>query len=186
MKYRYSVRTGISKIKTRTSMAITAAAIGFGGAAMAVAIPLGAQAAGFDSYGYNNTARIFNGTNGSWCEQKGLDASTCATYGNPNDKLVMKWNSAWVDCNLNGTNDPSACSGAWLTNELNGKVANGSNTTEHYKIVWINSSCDEGATLSDGGTCVWGHYEIVMDQGTANGVHKWYTHALPNGFGTTH
>jgi hypothetical protein len=183
---KYDLRTGVKKIKTKTALAVTAVVLSFSGLGMAVAVPALSQAAGgggFDPNGYNNQARIFNGTNGSWCVAQGIDPTPCADYGNVNDKLVMKWNAAWDACNAH-YNVPSACSGAWLTNEVNGKVPNGSGTTEHYKIVWINHNC--GADLAptpDGGQCIWGNYEIIMDQGNDGSGHFSNAHVTPNGFG---
>lgn len=55
MKYRYNVRTGISKIKTKTSIGLSTAALGFGGLAMAVALPLSAKAASTVVVTPNNT-----------------------------------------------------------------------------------------------------------------------------------
>lgn len=48
---------------------------------------------GFDQYGYNDTARLFNGTGASWSLAKGLPADYLGIYAN--DKLVMKWNAEW-------------------------------------------------------------------------------------------
>jgi hypothetical protein len=45
---------------------------------------------GFDEFGYNNTARIFNGTGESWSLAKGLPADYLGIYAK--DKLAMKWN----------------------------------------------------------------------------------------------
>src|SRR5450759_3059217 len=81
-----------------------------------------AAGGGFDQYGYNNTARLFNGTGSSWCLAGGQLATCMDPYGS--DKLVMKWNAAWDACNATGT--PSACAGAWTDNEWNGKVQGGS------------------------------------------------------------
>lgn len=141
---------------------------------------------GFDQYGYNWNANIFNGTYLGWCQESlNLTAQQCTSvlpsYGiNSNDRLNMKWNSAWNACNKYGT--PASCSGAWLDNESNGEVVGGSGIVWHYKIVW-SSVCASGGTPTIGGYCVWGSYEVLMDQGTVNGVHSWYALAAPNGYG---
>lgn len=146
-----------------------------------------ATGGGFDQYGYNNSARIFNGTGSSWCQGKlHLDKTTCdnlmAQYAN--DQLIMKWNAAWDACNVAGQTN-AACSGATLTNEWNGMVPGGSGTTDHLKIVWYsqNGCGADYSLLADGGYCIWGDYEVIMDQGMFNGVHTVWGFASPNGFG---
>jgi hypothetical protein len=143
-----------------------------------------AAAGGFDQYGYNDSARIFNGP------ADGLDGNLDGTvYGDPTyakDKLTMKWNAAWDACNDAGNLDPDACSGAWLNNEWNGKVKGGSNTVWHYKIVWIGPCGVDGTPTGDGGYCLWGAYEVLQDKGTDPSVGPgtiWYAHAKPNGYG---
>lgn len=132
---------------------------------------------GFDQYGYNDTARIFNGP------ADGVDrVLDGAVWGDPtyaNDHLTMKWNAAWDACNDFGT--PVACAGAWTNNEWNGKVPDGSGEVWHYKIVWVGpcSTTD----FSDGGYCVWGSYEVILSQGTVDNVHAWDTLANPAGYG---
>jgi hypothetical protein len=134
---------------------------------------------GFD-HGYNLKARIFIGTGWNWCMDKVGDPVWCSSYlgASANDKVVMKWNAAWSTCNAGGS-----CVGAWEDNEWNGNVPYGSGVVWHYKIKWIGT-CIEGATLSDGGYCLWGAYEVLMDQGVDPAVgHTWIAHATPNGYG---
>ena len=137
---------------------------------------------GFDENGYNYCARIFNGPADG--VDKVLDGMV---WGDPTyaaDHLVMKWNAAWDACNAVGTAD--ACAGAWTDNEWNGKIAGGSGAVWHYKIQW-SAVCAAGGTLTDGGYCVWGSYEVLMDQGIdpilLGPGHFWYAHAIPNGYG---
>ena len=33
------------------------------------------------------------------------------------------------------------------------------------------------------GYMIWGQFEVIMDQGTVDGVHSWLTHAIPTGYG---
>jgi len=139
---------------------------------------------GFDENGYNYCARIFNGTGSSWCVAGHQDPGCLGIYSL--DKLVMKWNAAWDACNAAGTGTADACAGAWTDNEWNGNIAGGSGEVWHYKIQW-SAVCAAGGTLTDGGYCVWGSYEVLMDQGIdpilLGPGHFWYAHAIPNGYG---
>jgi hypothetical protein len=144
----------------------------------------GAAAGGaFDQYGYNRVARIFNGTGASWCTAKGLPADCMGAYSP--DKLVMKWTSDWDRGNVEAWANPPYAD-AWIDNEWNGKGAKGgSGAVWHYKIKWIGT-CTDGAVLPDGGYCVWGQFETVMDQGVDPNMgpgHTWVAHAKPNGYG---
>ena len=136
---------------------------------------------GFDQNGYNATARLFNGTGSSWCLYKGLSADCEGSYGN--DRLVMKWNAAWDACNAAGGDDASACAGAMLDNEWNGKVPGGSGETEHYKIIWVGSEGESSQYWRDGGYSIWGNYEVILDQGQDASGHFWAAHATPAGYG---
>jgi hypothetical protein len=140
---------------------------------------------GFNEFGYNYCARIFNGPADG--VDKVLDGLVWGdpTYGA--DHLVMKWNAAWDACNYLGT--AAACDGAWTDNEWNGNIAGGSGAVWHYKIQWIGP-CVDGAPTGDGGYCIWGQYEVLMDQGIDPNLdptlfpgHQWFAHAIPNGYG---
>ena len=131
---------------------------------------------GFDQYGYNETARIFNGTGASWSLAKGLPADYLGAYAK--DKLVMKWNAAWDAC-VTG-NEPE-CLGAWTDNEWNG-MKDGSGSVWHYKIIWVGAGGNTSPYWLDGGYSIWGTYEVIMDQGTFEGVHT-LLKATPNGYG---
>ncbi len=136
---------------------------------------------GFNQYGYNYTARIFNGTLGSWCASKGISVTDCAIYGNVNDKLVMKWNAEWDHGNAEGWNNPPYR--AWEDNEYNGKVKGGSGQVWHYKIVWVPPCGADGTKLANGGYCIWGQFAVIMDQGTSDGIHTILAHGKPTGYG---
>ncbi len=140
---------------------------------------------GFDQYGYNYTARLFNGTYMQWCEAYGItDPSICSADlggASVNDQLIMKWNAAWDACNLSQT--PANCTGAWIDNEVNGMVPGGDGVVWHYKIVY-SQSCTDTGTPSSGGYCVWGDYEVIMDQGISGGTHTMNALATPNGYGS--
>lgn len=162
---------------------------------------MGLVKAGFDEFGYNRVARNFVGTGASWCADYGvLDETICNSWlGGPffNDKLVMKWNAEWDRGNDEGwSNGPYR---AWLDNEWNG-MKGGSGSVWHYKIKWIGE-CTEKEIQPDGGYCIWGQFEVLMDQGTDktgnlyptfgypcegesnNGGHKFCGFAIPNGYG---
>lgn len=140
------------------------------------------KATGFDSYGYNRTARVFNGTAMGWCMGKMGNEAYCTGYLGKyiNDKIVMKWNAEWDRGNTEGWSKPPYK--AWENNEWNGKVADGSGEVWHYKIVWVGP-CTEGAKLPSGGYCIWGQFATIMDQGTAGGGHSWNAHGIPSGYG---
>lgn len=141
------------------------------------------SATGWTGYHKNN---IFVGTGYQWCDQKlGWTAAQCDSFLGTSapDKITMKWNEKWDLCNAAGNNDPSACTGAWTDNEWNGNVPGGDGMIWHYKIVW-SQTCANGETLTDGGYCIWGSYEVLMDQGTFDGLHSFFAHATPNGYGS--
>lgn len=154
--------------------------------ALASAAPAGASEHGFEQYGYNEAARLFVGTCQSWGEaEPGWTAETAKNYCGiyDKDRLVMKWNAAWDECNAHGYDDAIYCAGAMLTNEWNGKVAGGSGESSHDKIIWVGSEGEESPYWREGGVLIWGNYEDIMEQGTTGSVHWWATHAIPNGFG---
>lgn len=142
---------------------------------------------GFDQYGYNRCARNFVGVFGGWCADYGVGWDCMgAAWSQPyaplaNDHLVMKWNAAWDACD----GSTAKCAGAWTDNELNGMGPDGSKWTEHAKIVWIGGNCGADLTpLADGGYCIWGQYEAVMDQGMSpDGTRYVLAHVTPGGYG---
>lgn len=138
-------------------------------------------AGGFNEYGYNYDARIFNGTGGSWSLANGSPADSMGVYAN--DKLVMKWTSEWDRGNAENWSD-GPYPDAWTSNEWNGKGKGGSGEVWHYKIIWVGSELENSPYWREGGYSVWGQFEVVMDQGTtADHEHVWLTHATPNGYG---
>ncbi len=142
-------------------------------------------AGGFDQYGYNDTARVFNGTGSSWCQGKlGLTEAQCDAYMAPYaaDRLVMKWNAEWDRGNAEGWSDPDGYD-AWTSNEWNGRVPGGSGETWHYKMVWVGACGADGTPLPNGGYCIWGQFAVILSHGTAGGEHIWDAHAVPAGYG---
>ena len=141
-----------------------------------------AAAGGFDQYGYNRTARVFNGPASGWCLAGGAPADCQGIFSN--DNLVMKWNAEWDRGNAEGwTNGPYR---ADLDNEWNGNVPGGSGWTEHFKAVWIGGNCGpDGARLLNGGYCIWGQFEAIFDRGMDPSHSPWTkAHATPAGYGS--
>jgi len=90
---------------------------------------------GFDKWGYNYQAHIFNGLYWNYSRpEPPWTKETLIAAGKSTTILVMKWNDTWLsnkDCNLDGVLDrgyscnpdnpvSSACEGAWLTNHQSG------------------------------------------------------------------
>ncbi len=142
-----------------------------------------APGGGFDQFGYNRTARIFNGTGSSWCLARGAAADCMGIYSP--DKLVMKWNAEWDRGNAEGwLNPPYRAS---LDNEWNGNCKGCSGAVWHYKTQWVGPCGDYLTPLADGGYCIWGQFEVLMDQGHDPNIgpgHIWFALAKPNGYGT--
>ena len=141
------------------------------------AIVLGKQTNGFDEFGYNTQARLFNG------KADGVDRILDGkVWGDPtyaNDRLVMKWSKAWADARFNGA---AWTSEAWEDNEWNGKVPGGSGEIWHYKIVWVGPDLQNSPNWHTGGYPIWGQFEVIFSQGTVGNQHFWDAHAKPAGF----
>ncbi|MFH0863672.1 MAG: hypothetical protein V1858_01080 [Candidatus Gottesmanbacteria bacterium] len=142
----------------------------------------------FDEYGYNRTARIFNGTGMSWCMAKSYGTDWCNDYLGlyADDKLVMKWNAEWDRGNAEGwSNGPYD---AWENNEWNGRVRNGSGEVWHYKIAWdegcAKNGTPTGTDVKGTGYCIWGQFAVLMSQGSSTDrLHQWETLVKPAGYG---
>ncbi len=133
---------------------------------------------GFDQFGYNYKARIFVGA------ADGVDRTLDGTvWGDPTyakDHLVMKWSKAWDDARFHGAEwTPEA----WVDNEWNGMVPNGSGATEHCKIIWVGLELQDSPYWREGGTPIWNEFEVILDQGKTADGHQWWTHAVPTGYG---
>lgn len=137
------------------------------------------NAKGFDEFGYNYTAMNFVGP------ADGVDRTLDGTvWGDPTyakDHLVMKWSKAWDNARFHGA---AWTPDAWVDNEWNGKLPNGSDVTEHVKIIWVGSALENSQYWKAGGYPIWGEFEVLMDQGMSGTTHYWYAHAVPNGFGS--
>jgi len=147
---------------------------------------------GFDKYGYNRCAHIFNGTFEGYCAARGGGPSCGGVEGTT--KLIMKWNEEWDRGNAEGwTKSPYA---AYLDNEMRGTYLDGTPFSEHFKTRW-DAGCvatfipDEPGipgsgfpgVSTNGGACIWEQFEVLMDQGTENGEHIWWTKLTPAGYG---
>lgn len=137
---------------------------------------------GFNEFGYNYSARIFNGPADG--VDKVLDGKVWGDPTYAKDLLVMKWNAEWDRGNAEGWTD-SAGYDAWENNEWNGMVPGGSGAVWKYKIVW-SASCTRSNTPPAGGYCIWGQFAVLMDQGKDPNIgpgHTWFAHASPTGYG---
>jgi hypothetical protein len=131
---------------------------------------------GYDVWGYNYGARIFNGT---YCDAY-RDASWCQEWADV--ELIMKWNDAWLsdsDCDgdhlLDRHHGYSSYrgSGAWLTNHQSGTYEgpNGRTCRWTYFVKIVAAPAD--ATLQQGtwldgsgdeiGPAIWGDFAVVQE-----------------------
>jgi len=129
---------------------------------------------GYDKWGYNYQALMFNGT---YCDAY-RDAAWCQPY--KEDNLMMKWNDAWLsnkDCDGDGKLDrhygyPTYIgSGAWLTNHTSGIYENNGETCKWNNFVKIVAAPSD-ATKNGGvwyavdgteiGPDIWGEFAIIQ------------------------
>lgn len=153
---------------------------------------------GFNFWGYNYQARVFNGT---YCDAY-RNADWCQAYRN--DELIMKWNDAWLsnkDCDgdylldRHFGSESYIGSGAWLTNHTSGMVeVNGRlrKWTYFVKIVAVPEEAVNmgGIWYADGveiGPSIWGQFAIVEEvmNDPSNGAHGVLYHS-PSGPGFGH
>lgn len=141
---------------------------------------------GFDEWGYNYQAHMFNGT---YCDAY-HDAAWCQDY--KDDELLMKWNDAWLsnkDCDGDRALDrhsglPSYIgSGAWLTNHQKGIYLDGKGKKQRWEYFVKIVAAPADATLSGGiwyaadgseiGPAIWGEFAIVQEisNDTGSGEH---------------
>jgi len=124
---------------------------------------------GYDEFGYNYQARMFNG---QYCDyDRVLGGDYCDV------KLVMKWNDAWMsNKSCDGDKfldrhygyDSYIGSGAWCTNHQSGLTEDGKKWTYFVKIV----AAPADATKTDGvwytadgveiGPVIWGAFAIIQ------------------------
>lgn len=131
---------------------------------------------GFDKWGYNYQAEMFNG---KYCDAY-RDATWCQPY--KDDNLMMKWNNAWLsnsDCDDDDLLDRHygfasyIGSGAWLTNHQSGEYegANGEICKWTYFVKIVAAPADatkvEGIWYAaDGieiGPDIWGEFAVIQE-----------------------
>lgn len=145
---------------------------------------------GYDQFGYNYQAHMFNGTyDSSDRTLDGLYWGDPASVDYADDSLIMKWSDAWlanVDCDHNnkldrglidGVPSPTNTSMGWLTNQINGDytdVDGVHNYTWFDKIVWVGPSGS-----------LWGEYDIIQEviNDPAGGLHGLQFKVGAPGFG---
>jgi hypothetical protein len=122
---------------------------------------------GYDKWGYNYQARIFNG---GYCDAY-RDAAWCQAYKDVN--LLMKWNDAWLsnkDCDGDGLLDrhhgyPSYIgSGAWTTNHQSGAYI-GEDGQEHqwtYFVKIVAKPIANYDCAANGGSEIWGDFCTIQ------------------------
>lgn len=140
---------------------------------------------GFDEWGYNYQAHMFNGT---YCDAY-RDAAWCQAW--KNDELIMKWNDAWLsnqDCDGDGLLDRHygfasyIGSGAWLTNHMSGTYdQDGVTCRWTYFVKIVAAPADAQLTngiwyTADGaeiGPVIWGQFAIIQSiyNDPCNGYH---------------
>lgn len=153
---------------------------------------------GYDQWGYNYQAHMFNGT---YCDAY-RDAAWCQPYADV--ELIMKWNDAWLsnaDCSGDDLLDrhygfPSyRGSGAWLTNHQAGTYdLDGQTCHWTYFVKIVAAPADAVLTAgvwhaADGteiGPAIWGEFAIIEEvvNDPCAGVHGLQYHSPDHsGFG---
>ena len=135
---------------------------------------------GYDQFGYNYQAHMFNGTYDS--SDRVLDGTYWGDVADyVDDKLMMKWNDEWLsnkDCDGDNKLDRHfghssyIGSGAWLTNNVEGDYYDGDGNECHYtyfvKIIAVSSDATLVAGIwhdADGveiGPQIWGDFAIIQ------------------------
>jgi hypothetical protein len=114
---------------------------------------------GYDEFGYNYQAHMFNGR---YCDyDRVIGGDSCEV------NLVMKWNDAWLsnmDCDGDYLldryygYDNYIGSGAWLTNQQSGQD-DGKTWTYFVKIV----AMEEADVCPDGAYPIWGAFCVIQE-----------------------
>ena len=140
---------------------------------------------GYDEFGYNYQAHMFNGR---YCDyDRVIGGSYCDV------KLVMKWNDAWLsnkDCDGDGKLDrfygfdSYIGSGAWCTNHQTGED-DGQKWVYFCKIVAVPEDADKvdgiwyAADGTEIGPDIWGQFAIIQEVESGMGA----TYVSPSGPG---
>lgn len=138
---------------------------------------------GFDDYGYNYQAHMFNGWywNNGRPEVPFTDEQSLIDAGKSTTWLMMKWSDAWLsnvdrnsDTKLDRGNDEpytsSAATGAWLTNHQWGVNDDGTHWYYFVKIVYpgddaVHNATDDTWYTAEGveiGPAIWGAYARIL------------------------
>jgi len=148
----------------------------FGILVFALLIPTIVYAAGgFDEWGYNYTAKLFNGM---YCDYHpsvrpgGANHDSCmASFGNVN--LEMKWNDAWLskyDRDGDGSLDRHygfdsyIGSGAWTTNHMSEQYIgdDGKKHTWVYFTKIVAKPTEDYDCAANGGAQIWGDFCTIL------------------------
>jgi len=131
---------------------------------------------GYDDWGYNYQARIFNG---AYCDAY-RNAEWCQEWAN--DELEMKWNDAWLsnkDCDNDGLLDRHfgfatyKGSGAWLTNHQKGVYTDERGKKQRWNYFTKIVAAPADATFLGGvwyaadgteiGPAIWGEFVVLQE-----------------------
>jgi len=126
---------------------------------------------GYDQFGYNYQAHMFNGTYDS--SDRNLDGKYYGTVDDyTNDNLIMKWSDEWLsnqDCTGDGKLDRGGASGiskGWLTNQVEGDYTGSDGDSHHYtyfaKIIYVGPAPTTGPDPW-AVTRLWGQYAIIQE-----------------------
>lgn len=169
---------GLLAVSVGTSAAGQCVSIQSGGVVDSAGNPI---TVGYDQFGYNYQAHMFNGTyDGSDRVLDGKYWGADVDYAD--DHLIMKWSNDWLsneDCNGDGKLDrgTSGISQGWLTNLTEGDYFDADGNVQHYtdfaKIVWVGP-----------GGSLWGQYEMVLENyNDAGSGDSYHFHVGAPGFG---
>lgn len=123
---------------------------------------------GYDKYGYNYQAHIFNGLYENYSRP-----AVVVTEGTEN--LVMKWSDDWmanVDCTGDGKLDRgldkktgivTGISMGWCTNHFEGDYEGTDGELHHYTY-FVKIGYDGGSACTNSeSNCIWGSYAIIEE-----------------------
>jgi hypothetical protein len=164
-----------------------------------VASDLSPLETGFNQWGYNYQARMFNG---KYCDAY-QNADWCQPYSDVD--LMMKWNDAWLsnsDCSGDLLLDRHygfasyIGSGAWLTNHQKGVYTDGNGKRQRWEYFVKIVAAPADATKVSGtwmaadgteiGADIWGEFAIIQEvyNDTGTGDHGvLYVSPYSAGFG---
>jgi len=126
---------------------------------------------GYDQYGYNYQAHMFNGLYDNYSRPQ-------TPYTEGLDNLIMKWSDEWLsnlDCDGDGkldrgldreTGESDGISKGWLTNHMEGDYEGDDGEFHHYtyfcKIVWVGPAPQGGPDPWEAKR-IWGQYAVIEE-----------------------